>query len=107
MALLAPKRRRKPASWATIGAAPPTGKRLGTLGSLGLGSAGVDPATVRPDTTLLQCFFGHAGSERFRLDVVAPEPNLACAHYRLGPVGDLQLGEDVGDVVAHRLGAHV
>ena len=105
MALLAPKRRRNPASWATIGAAPPTRKRLGTLGSLG--SAGVDAATVRPDTTLLQCFFGRAGSGRFRLDVVAPEPNLACAHYRLGPVGDLQLDEDVRDVVAHRLGAHV
>jgi hypothetical protein len=105
VALLAPKRRRNLVSWATISAAPPTGKRLGTLGSLG--SAGVGAATVGPDTTLLSCFFGRAGSGRFRLDVVAPEPNLACAHYRLGPVGDLQLGEDVRDVVAHRLGAHV
>ena len=58
-------------------------------------------------TTLLQCFLGRAGPGRFRLDVVAPEPNLAGAHYRLGPVGDLQLGEDIRDVVAHRLGAHV
>jgi len=24
--------------------------------------------------------------------------------HRLGPVGDLELGEDVGDMVAHRLG---
>ena len=39
--------------------------------------------------------------------VVVSEPGLAGAHYRLGPVGDLQLGEDVGDVVAHRLGANV
>ena len=70
MALLAPKRRRKPDSWAMIGAAPPTGKRLVTLGSLR--SAGVDAATVRPDTTVLPCFFGGAGSGRFRLDVVAP-----------------------------------
>jgi hypothetical protein len=103
--LLAPKRRRNLASWATIGAAPPTEKRLATLGPPG--SAGVDAATARPDTTLLPCFFGGAGSGRVRLGVVAPEPNLAGAHYRLGAVGDLQLGEDVGDVVAHRLGAHV
>ncbi len=34
------------------------------------------------------------------------EPGAAGPDDRLGPVGHLELGEDVGDVVAHRLGAH-
>ena len=35
------------------------------------------------------------------------QPGFAGAHYSLRPVCHLQLGEDAGDVVAHRLGAHV
>jgi hypothetical protein len=35
------------------------------------------------------------------------QSGFAGAHYGLRPVGHLQLGEDAGNVVAHRFGAHV
>ncbi len=35
------------------------------------------------------------------------QPSFSGAHDGLRPVRDLQLGVDVGDVVAHRLGAEV
>ncbi len=38
---------------------------------------------------------------------VLPQPRLAGADDGLGPIGDLQLGEDVGDVVSHGLEAEV
>jgi hypothetical protein len=49
------------------------------------------------------CMARYAG-----LDSALPaQPGFAGANYGLRPVGHLQLGEDAGDVVAHRLGAHV
>ena len=38
---------------------------------------------------------------------LAAKPGLSCADDRLSAIGKLELAEDVGDVVAHRLAAQV
>src|SRR5918998_4687914 len=41
------------------------------------------------------------------LSILSPQPRLAGPDDGVSPVGDLQFGEDVGDVVAYGLGAEV